>query len=183
MLVGRWSEGEPSLPVGLNWTKSGFKYLGVFSRELNVHPNGNLYLIKTSYKVHFLIINNLLAYSLWHRLACVDPPTHLMPNFWGNLQWVPQSVSTQSVSGRWARTCSFARQNSCFSCAVCAPSSHRTGGLKLTICGLCHFTDCSTLLRSAVTTLGDLLKLSGPDLGQNVIAANHLIHLCSSPTA
>ena len=55
---------------------------------------------KTSYKGRVLIINNLVASSLWNRLACVDPPTHLLPKiqsilvnfFWDKLHWVPQSV-------------------------------------------------------------------------------------------
>ena len=55
---------------------------------------------KTSYKGRVLIVNNLVASSLWHRLACVDPPTHLLSKiqsilvdfFWDKLHWVPQSV-------------------------------------------------------------------------------------------
>lgn len=44
-----------------------------------------------------LIINNLVA-SLWHRLACIDPPIPVLSKiqsilfFWDNLHWVPQSV-------------------------------------------------------------------------------------------
>jgi len=32
-----------------------------------------------SFKRRTLIINNLVASSLWHRLACVDPPVGLLP--------------------------------------------------------------------------------------------------------
>ncbi len=30
ILVGHWLHGAPKLPNSLNWTKGGFKYLGVF---------------------------------------------------------------------------------------------------------------------------------------------------------
>ena len=115
MLVGNWSDGEPSLPDGLTWTRNGFKYLGVFlGNDLFIQKNfegvvekikGRLdkwtfLLHKTSYKGRVLIVNNLVASSLWHRLACVDPPTHLLSKiqsilvdfFWDKLHWVPQSV-------------------------------------------------------------------------------------------
>ncbi|KAK3525573.1 hypothetical protein QTP70_000457 [Hemibagrus guttatus] len=47
-----------------------------------------------------LVINNLAASSLWHKLACVDPPPNLLANiqaqlvdfFWDGLHWIPQSV-------------------------------------------------------------------------------------------
>jgi len=89
ILVGKWSESEPRLPDGLNWTRNGFKYLGVFLGDDNyVKKNfegiiekvkGRLdkwrfLLPKMSYKGHILIINNLVASALWHRLACIDPP-------------------------------------------------------------------------------------------------------------
>ncbi|KAK3541171.1 hypothetical protein QTP86_016237 [Hemibagrus guttatus] len=43
---------------------------------------------------------NLAASSLWHKLACVDPPPNLLANiqaqlvdfFWDGLHWIPQSV-------------------------------------------------------------------------------------------
>jgi len=31
-----------------------------------------------SYKGHILIINNLIASALWHRLACIDPPVEVL---------------------------------------------------------------------------------------------------------
>ncbi|KAK3516967.1 hypothetical protein QTP70_029111 [Hemibagrus guttatus] len=45
-------------------------------------------------------INNLAASSLWHKLACVDPPPNLLASiqallvdfFWDGLHWIPQSV-------------------------------------------------------------------------------------------
>ncbi|KAK3553222.1 hypothetical protein QTP86_032127, partial [Hemibagrus guttatus] len=53
-----------------------------------------------SYRGRTLVINNLAASSLWHKLACVDPPPNLLANiqaqlvdfFWDGLPWIPQSV-------------------------------------------------------------------------------------------
>ncbi|KAL2078927.1 hypothetical protein ACEWY4_024671 [Coilia grayii] len=115
LLVGEWGNGEPCLPAGLSWNRGGFKYLGVFlGDDVFIQKNfegvvekvkGRLQKWKflfriTSYKGRVLIINNLVASSLWHRLACVDPPSNLLAKiqstlvdfFWDNLHWVPQSV-------------------------------------------------------------------------------------------
>ncbi|KAF1378060.1 hypothetical protein PFLUV_G00185660 [Perca fluviatilis] len=53
-----------------------------------------------SYRGRTLVINNLLASSLWHKLSCVDPPSNLLAKiqavlvnfFWDKLHWIPQSV-------------------------------------------------------------------------------------------
>ena len=53
-----------------------------------------------SYRGRVLVINNLAASSLWHKLACVDPPPNLLANlqamlvdfFWDRLHWIPQGV-------------------------------------------------------------------------------------------
>ena len=53
-----------------------------------------------SYRGRALIINNLVSSSLWHRLACVDPPPNLLSkiqamllnSFWDKLHWIPQAV-------------------------------------------------------------------------------------------
>ncbi|MCJ8750197.1 hypothetical protein PDJAM_G00259840 [Pangasius djambal] len=53
-----------------------------------------------SYRGRALVINNLAASSLWHKLACVDPPPNLLANiqallvddFWDGLHWIPQSI-------------------------------------------------------------------------------------------
>lgn len=34
-----------------------------------------------SYKGRILIINNVVASSLWHKLACIDPPPKLLAEF------------------------------------------------------------------------------------------------------
>ncbi len=55
---------------------------------------------KMSYKGRVLIINNLIASALWHRLICVDPSRDLLPRlqsilidfFWDKMHWVPKSV-------------------------------------------------------------------------------------------
>ncbi|KAK3528892.1 hypothetical protein QTP70_012069 [Hemibagrus guttatus] len=55
---------------------------------------------KMSYRGRTLVINNLAASSLWHKLACVDLPLNLLANiqaqlvdfFWDGLHWIPQSV-------------------------------------------------------------------------------------------
>lgn len=46
-----------------------------------------------------LVVNNLVASILWHKLFCVDPPIGLLSqlqrifvDFWDRLHWIPQSV-------------------------------------------------------------------------------------------
>lgn len=115
LLLGQWVEGVPRLPDNLSWRKDGFKYLGVFlGNDVVMGRNwegavesvkGRLekwkwLLSKMSYRGRVLIINNLVASSFWHRLACVDPPPDLLQKiqsvlgnfFWDGLHWVPQSV-------------------------------------------------------------------------------------------
>ncbi|KAK3513463.1 hypothetical protein QTP70_015458, partial [Hemibagrus guttatus] len=53
-----------------------------------------------SYRGRTLVINNLAASSLWHKLVCVEPPPNLLASiqallvdfFWDGLHWIPQSV-------------------------------------------------------------------------------------------
>ncbi|KAK3511884.1 hypothetical protein QTP70_027480 [Hemibagrus guttatus] len=55
---------------------------------------------RMSYRGRTLVINNLAASSLWHKLACVDLPPNLLASiqallvdfFWDGLHWIPQSV-------------------------------------------------------------------------------------------
>ncbi len=55
---------------------------------------------KMSFRGRVIIINNLVASVLWHRLACVDPPNGLLSKiqailvdfFWSTFHWIPQSV-------------------------------------------------------------------------------------------
>ncbi len=53
-----------------------------------------------SFRGRVLILNNLVASLLWHRLACLEPPSGLLAQiqtkmvnfFWDKLHWIPQSV-------------------------------------------------------------------------------------------
>lgn len=92
VLVGKWERAIPILPGGLSWKKDGLRYLGVFlGDDTIIQKNwegiiekikGRLmkwkWIVKNlSYRGRTLIINNLVASSLWHRLACMDPPAWL----------------------------------------------------------------------------------------------------------
>ncbi|KAK3542572.1 hypothetical protein QTP86_030400, partial [Hemibagrus guttatus] len=115
ILVGEWGGGQPTLPGGLAWKRGGFKYLGVYlgtNEFLNKNWEGSVEHVKgrlsrwkrlvpkMSYRGRMLVINNLAASSLWHKLACVDAPPNLLANiqaqlvdfFWDGLHWIPQSV-------------------------------------------------------------------------------------------
>ncbi|KAK3521155.1 hypothetical protein QTP70_000521 [Hemibagrus guttatus] len=97
ILVGEWGGGQPSLPGGLAWKRGGFIYLGVYlgtNELLNKNWEGSVEHVKgrlsrwkqlvpkMSYRGRTLVINNLAASSLWHKLACVD----LLPNLLANIQ-------------------------------------------------------------------------------------------------
>ncbi|KAK3540144.1 hypothetical protein QTP70_027053 [Hemibagrus guttatus] len=88
ILVGEWGGERPTLPGGLVWKKDGFKYLGVYlgnNEFLNKNWEGSVEHVKgrlsrwkrlvpkMSYRGRTLVINNLAASFLWHKLACVDP--------------------------------------------------------------------------------------------------------------
>ena len=115
LAVGKWKGGLPNLPGGLTWKKDGLKYLGVYvGNEFIVKQNWEGVLEKVegrlnkwkwlkpqmSFRGRALIINNLVASTLWHRLSCMEPPKGFIPKlqsiildfFWDKLHWVPQSV-------------------------------------------------------------------------------------------
>ncbi len=115
LLLGQWSDGIPCLPDGLCWGRGGIKYLGVYLGDdsfLQKNWEGVLEKVKgrmdtwkwllpnMSYRGRTLIVNNLVASLLWHRLACVDPPPHFVSEvqatlvnfFWDKLHWVSQSI-------------------------------------------------------------------------------------------
>ena len=115
LMAGGERGGRLGLPGGLQWKKGGLKYLGVFlGDETSTKKNwdnvlekvkGRLgkwrwLLPKMSYRGRTLIANNLVSSSLWHRLACVNPPVPLLAKvqsvlvdfIWDKLHWVPQSV-------------------------------------------------------------------------------------------
>lgn len=115
VVCGKWRKGRLKFPEGLLLNTGGFKYLGIFlGNESFVQKNwdgvidklkGSLakwkwLAPKMSYKGRILIINNLVASSLWHKLACIDPPPKFLSDvrallvdfFWDKLHWVSQSV-------------------------------------------------------------------------------------------
>lgn len=115
MVCGRWQRGRLKFPEGLHLNTEGLKYLGIFlGNESIIQKNwdgvidklkGRLakwkwLAPKMSYKGRILIINNLVASSLWHKLACIDLPQKnlsvvqalLVDFFWDKMHWVPQSV-------------------------------------------------------------------------------------------
>lgn len=115
LAVGSWRWGLPSLPGGLVWKRDSLKYLGVYvGNETIVKKNWEGVVKKVektlnkwkwlkpqlSFRGRALIINNLVASALWHRLACMEPPKGLIQKvqavlvdfFWDKLHWVSQSV-------------------------------------------------------------------------------------------
>lgn len=88
LLFWNWLGLKPKLPEGLAWRKGGFKYLGVvLGDEADMMKNWEGVLEKVkgrlakwkwlapniSYRGQILIVNNLVASSLWHKMACLDP--------------------------------------------------------------------------------------------------------------
>uniref|UniRef100_A0A3B3HMN0 Reverse transcriptase domain-containing protein n=1 Tax=Oryzias latipes TaxID=8090 RepID=A0A3B3HMN0_ORYLA len=115
LAVGQWLDALPTLPSNVTWKKDGLKYLGVFlggpvtvkkNWEDVVHKlEGKMnkwrwLLPQMSFRGRVLVINNLVASLLWHRLMCLDPPSGLLSQiqsklvnfFWDSLHWVPQGV-------------------------------------------------------------------------------------------
>ena len=93
LAVGEWSDGLLALSQSLAWRKDGIKYLGVFlGNEAVVRKNWETVLERAeekmrkwkwllpqmSYRGRVLILNNLVASLLWHRLSCLDPPSGLI---------------------------------------------------------------------------------------------------------
>lgn len=112
-MVGERLGERLSLPAELTWRKGGLRYLGVFlGDETTVKKNWDSVihkvksrlnkwrwlLPKMSLRGRVLIANNLVSSSLWHRLACMDPPVSLLSQsllvdfIWDKMHWVPQSV-------------------------------------------------------------------------------------------
>lgn len=115
LIVGDWRDEKPMLPGGLNWVSEGFKYLGVFLGNDSIEEknwngieemvDGKLKKWKwlhscLSYRGRALIINNLVASILWHKLAVLELPADLLIKiqrklvnfFWNKLHWIPQNV-------------------------------------------------------------------------------------------
>ncbi|TWW75350.1 Transposon TX1 uncharacterized 149 kDa protein ORF 2 [Takifugu flavidus] len=90
LAIGSWTNGLPVLPQNLAWWKDGLKFLGVFiGDEVTVKKNGldtvervegrigkgKWLLPCMSYRGRTLVLNNLVASVLWHRLNCLEPPS------------------------------------------------------------------------------------------------------------
>lgn len=54
-----------------NWEGTTEKVKGRLEKWKWLIPN-------MSYRGRTLVINNLIASSLWHKLTCIDPPLHLL---------------------------------------------------------------------------------------------------------
>lgn len=101
LVCGKWDRGLPNLPGGLSWKRDGIKYLGVYlGNESMLQKKWKWLLPKMSFRGRVIVINNLVASMLWHRLICIDPPTGLLEKiqaiivdlFWNGFHWMAQSV-------------------------------------------------------------------------------------------
>ncbi|TWW61013.1 Transposon TX1 uncharacterized 149 kDa protein ORF 2 [Takifugu flavidus] len=115
LAVGRWTNGLPVLPQDLAWRRDGLKYLGVFIGDEETEKKNWLdtlekvdrkiqkwewLLPRMSYRGRTLVLNNLVASVLWHRLSCMEPPSGLLAQlqtrvlafFWDGMHWVQQGV-------------------------------------------------------------------------------------------
>jgi len=115
LAVGEWREGLPVLPQSLTWKRDGLKYLGIYVGNTNIMKKNWDNISATvdsklakwrwlhsqmSFRGGVLVLNNLVASLLWHRLTCLDPPSGLIAEiqakmvnfFWDKFHWVPQSV-------------------------------------------------------------------------------------------
>ncbi len=132
LLIGNWEGGNPILPGGLLWKRDGLKYLGVFlGNDFFMQKNwegmadkvtGRLkkwrwLLPQLSFRGRTLIINNLAASSLWHRLACVDPPAGFLTKiqarmvdfFLGQFTLDPSECSVSGQRRRRPRSSAFGK--------------------------------------------------------------------------
>ena len=115
LAVGEWREGLPVLPQSLSWKREGLKYLGIHIGNSDIEKKNwenitekidnklakwKWLHAQMSFRGRVLVLNNLVASLLWHRLACLDPPSGLIAQiqtkmvnfFWSKKHWVPQSV-------------------------------------------------------------------------------------------
>lgn len=115
-LVGEWGRGgAPALPGGVQWGREGMKCLGVYLGTEEYKKNNwdglldkvcarmsrwNWLLPELSYRGRVLVVNNLAASTLWHRLTVLEPPSQLMRElqskfvdfFWTGQHWLPAPV-------------------------------------------------------------------------------------------
>lgn len=122
LLLGHWSDqSPPQLPHQCPWNKEGVKILGLFfGTEQYMKKNWEGLIEKVtgklqrwkwiqarlSYRGRVLVVNNLAASMLWHRLTVLDPPKDLLLKlqkvfvdfFWGGHYWLPPGVLCLPVS-------------------------------------------------------------------------------------
>lgn len=115
-LLGEWENGGPPvLPQNCSWSLEGFKVLGIFlGTDQYIQKNwdgmfekvsGRIQrwrwiLKQLSYRGRVLIINNLAASMMWHRLNVLDPPKDLLQRlqktfvefFWDGYHWLPPAI-------------------------------------------------------------------------------------------
>lgn len=116
LLLGHWQEeSPPHLSQMCQWKTDGFKILGVFfgtdqymtknwdgiaEKVLGKLQKWKWIQPQLSYRGRVLVINNLAASMLWHRLSVLDPPTdllqllqkHFVDFFWGGYHWLNSGV-------------------------------------------------------------------------------------------
>ena len=114
--VGQWADKVmPKLPGNLSWGKQGMKVLGVFlgsdefyrknwegvmERACARLSKWKWLLPQLSYRGWVLIVNNLVASTLWHRLIVLPPPRGLIEGiqraavdfFWSGLHWLRSAI-------------------------------------------------------------------------------------------
>lgn len=105
----------PVIPENVKWEKIGFKFLGIFMGSENYQRKNwegvkdkvcarlskwNWILPQLSYRGRVLVINNLAASILWHRLIVLNPPEDFIGGvqklfvnfFWSGHHWLRESV-------------------------------------------------------------------------------------------
>ena len=113
--VGQWADKVmPKLPGNLSWGKQGMNVLGVFlgtefqrknwegvmERVCARLSKWKWLLPQLSYRWRVLIVNNLVASTLWHRLIVLPPPRGQIEGiqraavdfFWSGLHWLRSAI-------------------------------------------------------------------------------------------
>lgn len=105
----------PVIPENVKWKKHGFKYLGIFLGSESYQRNNwenvkekvcnrlskwNWILPQLSYRGRVLVINNLAASVLWHKLIVLNPPDGFIREiqkvfidfFWNGNHWLKETI-------------------------------------------------------------------------------------------
>lgn len=122
LLLGSWIDrNPPKLSHQCLWNKKGVKILGLlFGTEKFMEKNWEGLIEKItgklnrwkwiqaqlSYRGRVLVVNNLAASMLWHRLTVLDPPKDLLLKlqkafvdfFWYGHHWLPSGVLSLPVN-------------------------------------------------------------------------------------